>query len=157
MVSKQQLSTSEKLQFAQWAVSVLVDSYKAHNEFVLVGFLPKKVMDDLDVQAIGVSGNNIEVSDYLLRHGHRQNKKGRNANLSMQALANLPDNLENATWMFDPQHQNINAFFPIGDAENVGMAAIQFKYVRKGKLHNAVVTTGIVKNSNVKDGGKREI
>lgn len=155
--SLMRLSDSEKQQYAQWATQVLAEGYLARHEFRTIGYLPPKVLHDIDVLKIGVTGNRIEISDYLLRHGSRDTKDGRGAALRAEDIASLPDKLEASTWTFDPKHNNVIAFFEIDHPELVGKAVVHFQYIRKGKGHNAVITTGVVKRSNMGDGGKREI
>ena len=152
------LPESEKQEFANWTACVLSDGYLAKHEFKRVGYLPQRVLNDAEVAKIGVAGNEIEVSDYLLRHGNRAAKDGRGAALPLSVVADLPQKLENAIWTFDPVHKNVCAFFEIErETDVVGKAVVHFKYARKGKEHNAVITMGVVKRSNTKDGGKRAL
>lgn len=151
------LSELEKQEYADWARQVLANGHLARHEFRRVGLLPQRVLHDRDVSKIGVEVADIEISDYLLRHGYRSSKEVRGASLCIEDLAYLPDRLEAAKWFFDPKHGNVIAFFDINDQVMVGKAVVHFKYMRKGKGHNAVITTGIVQRTNVQDGGKRQI
>lgn len=156
--SAMRLSESEKQEFADWTTRVLSDGYLARHEFKRVGYLPQRVLDDADVVKIGVAGNEIEVSDYLLRHGNRATKDGRGAALPLSVVAELPAKLENAIWTFDPIHKNVCAFFEVErEVDVVGKAVVHFNYARKGKEHNAVITMGIVQRPNINDGGKRTL
>lgn len=155
--SAMRLPESEKQEFAEWVANVLADGYLARHEFRKIGYLPQRVLQDADVAKIGLMRQDIETSDYLLRHGYRQSKGERGASLSASDLATLPLKLESSTWMFDPKHKNVVAFFEIDDQNMVGKAVVHFNYARKGNTHNAVITTGIVKRSNIQDGEKREI
>ena len=151
------LSPEKKQAFGQWADTVLDDGYKVKNDFALVGFVPEKVLLDDMVAQLLVQGVEIHTSDQLLRHGYRANKLARGAALDKETLAALPQKLEEATWYFDAEHGNVVAVFEIGQDDVVGKAVVQFNYARKGKMHNAVITTGVMRRANVRDGRLRPI
>lgn len=143
------LSSEEKTQYAEWAKKAIATDYQAVHEFKPVGYLPDYVLADPEVRTLQPPGIEIEISDYLLRHGVRKTKAAHGAALSVQNLTDLPARLESARWRFDTGHSNVIGFFEIGDADLIGKAVVQFGYTRKGIKHNAVVTTGIVRRCNI--------
>lgn len=149
--SAMRLPESEKQEFAEWVANVLADGYLARHEFKLVGYLPQRVLDDAQVAQIGVAGNEIEISDYLLRHGNRAAKDGRGAALEKDVLSQLPEKLENADWYFDARHGNVIASFSIGQDGKAGKAVVQFNYTRRKDKRNAVITTGMVEVFNLSE------
>jgi len=153
----QALSESEKQDFAQWANQVIDTDYKARHEFKRVGTLPDFVMADEAVKVLSPKSDTLEISDYLLRHGQRQNKSGRHASLPLEEIMQLPVKIAIANWVYDAQHKNIIGFFDINHEENIGKAVVTFNYDRKGVLHNAVVTTGVVNKADAKSRWYREI
>ena len=151
------LSSEEKNQYAEWAKKVVATDYHAQHEFKPVGYFPDYVLADSDVRELQPTGNEIEISDYLLRHGARKTKKARGATLSVQDLADLPENLESARWFFDSGHKNVIGFFEVGHGELLGKFAVQFNYTRNGEKYNAVVTTGVVMRCNIGEEIYREL
>ena len=143
--------------YEKWAKQVLQPDYKARHEFRQVGVLPDFVMADESVKALNPQSDTIEISDYLLRHGQRPNKLGRQASLSLEDLIKLPYKIALSDWVYDAQHKNIIGFFDISHAKNIGKAVVTFNYDRKGVLHNAVVTTGVVGKIDAKSEWYREI
>ena len=143
--------------YKDWANQVLKPDYKARHEFRQVGVLPDFVMNDKDVKALSPKSDTLEVSDYLLRHGQRPKKSVRQASLSLEELIQLPVKIAAADWVYDAQHKNIIGFFDISHAKNIGKAVVTFNYDRKGVLHNAVVTTGVVSKVDAKSEWYREI
>lgn len=155
--SAMRLPESEKQEFASWTACVLSDGYLARHEFKRVGYLPQRVLNDAEVAKIGVAGNEIEVSDYLLRHGNRAAKDGRGAALEKAVLSRLPAKLESADWYFDARHGNVMAAFEIDGDGKVGKAIVQFNYTRRKDKRNAVITTGMVEAFNLFESYLRKI
>lgn len=147
----------DKKAFSDWTKQVTQKDYKARHEFKQVGVIPDYVLNDKNVSKFKLKNNNIDISDYLLRHGQRPKKSDRNVALSIKDLSKLPDNISLSEWFFDPIHNNAIAFFDIAQKDLVGKAVIHFDYVYKGKNHNAVITTGVVGRNNMNDGGKYKI
>ena len=147
----------DKKAFSDWTKQVTQKDYKARHEFKQVGVIPDYVMNDKDVSKFKLKNNNIDISDYLLRHGQRPNKSGRNATLSIEHLKNLPSLIDESRWIYDNYHNNIISFFDIGDQKRTGKAVVMFNYDRKGDIHNAVITTGIVDKADMKSKFYREL
>lgn len=122
---------------------------------MVVGYLPERVLDDKDVAALVPMGDEISISDYLLRHGHRAIKEAHHTALSVEILAGLPDHIDGARWFYDDRHKNVMAVFDIGVAGKLGKAAVEFNYLRKGQARNAVITTGVISSTDIN--GFREI
>lgn len=143
------LAQEQKQRFNQWAQDVLSEDYRVKNEFTLVGFLPQQVLADAEVAKLLVQSTEFYTSDRLLRHGYRADKMQRRATLPAQVLAALPDKMESAVWYYDAVHDNVVAFFEIGDPNLIGKAVVEFDYRYKGVNRNAVITTGIVQRTNI--------
>lgn len=151
------LTNTQKADFAQWATVVLVEGYRAQHQFKPVGYLPERVLADADVQALELQSDEIEISDFLLRHGMRQAKTGRGAALSVEQMAILPEMLESARWFYDSSHGNIIAVSVMDDSERLVKMVVHINYQRRKELHNAVVTTGIIQSADIKAPWYREI
>jgi hypothetical protein len=143
--------------YANWADKVLSPSYKARHEFKQIGVFPDFVLKNASVRALKPQSGTIEISDYLLRHGQRPKKTGRNAALSLDDVLRLPEKISTARWVYDQRHKNLIGFFDIGQDKTIGKAVVMFNYNRKGMSHNAVVTTGTVDKADAKAAWYEEI
>lgn len=151
------MDTIDKKAFSDWTKQVTQKDYKARHEFKQVGVIPDYVLNDKDVSKFKLKNNNIDVSDYLLRHGQRPKKSDRNATLSIEHLKNLPNLIDESRWIYDNYHNNIISFFDIGDQKRTGKAVVMFNYDRMGDIHNAVITTGVVDKADMKSKFYREL
>lgn len=151
------LSDAEKKEYADWSHKVLAEDYRVRHEFKRVGFLPDRVMQDAEVKALHPQGNEIEISDVLLRHGRRPDKARRGHALSLEDAMKLPALMESAVWYFDSKHRNLIGATAIASGVMLGKVAVQINYQRRGDQYNAVVTTGLVDEADMNAPWYREI
>lgn len=133
-----------KKEFADYVEKVTHKDYKARHEFVRVGTLPNRVMNDAAVKALNPINNEIHISDHQLRHALRDVKTGKGTALPIDVTKNLPEKLDTARWFYDSKFNNLMAVF---DAENkgfVGKSVLTINFKKRKESLNAVVTSGMI-------------
>jgi hypothetical protein len=102
-------------------------------------------------------GRLIHASDYQIRHSMRNVKTDRGASLSFSDISNIPDKLNASKWFYDSRHNNVIAAFPLKGTDKFGKVIITIGYGRGGVKYNAINTSGVVNEFNLKHPAIKEI
>lgn len=137
--------------FERWVDAVL-DRKQARGETQIIGSVTRNIRSFVEKQGVVMETNVIMIDDKGLMHSAGDKKNNRGAAMGREDMRNLPVRLLDADCYWDAQDPALVYAFPATGREGkMATAVVRVNFIRKKKITNRVVTTGVVQPENLRD------